>query len=144
VTCPGSGAQSLEPDVSQGSRPDRVGDQIRAEIADMIARELHDPGLGFLTITRVQVSPDLQHARIYFTTLGDPAARRNTSRALERASSFMRRQLGRRLRLRRVPELAFVFDETVEHQDRIERLLRELHDARPEIAEPDTDDESES
>jgi ribosome-binding factor A len=121
-----------------------VGDQIRAEIADMIARELHDPGLGFLTITRVQVSPDLQHARIYFTTLGDPAVRRNTSRALERASSFMRRQLGRRLRLRRVPELEFVFDETVEHQDRIERLLQELHDARPEIAEPDTDDESES
>ena len=144
MTCPGSGARSLEPDVSQGSRPDRVGDQIRAEIADMIARELHDPGLGFLTITRVQVSPDLQHARIYFTTLGDPTARRNTSRALERASSFMRRQLGRRLRLRRVPELEFVFDETVEHQDRIERLLQELHDARPEIAEPDTDDEPES
>lgn len=125
--------------MSQGSRPDRVADQIRAEVADMIARELHDPGLGFLTLTRVRVSPDLQHACIYFTTLGDPAARRNTSRALERASSFMRRQLGRRLRLRRVPELEFVFDETIEHQDRIERLLQELHTERPEGKDPSND-----
>lgn len=108
----------------------------------MIARELHDPGLGFLTITRVQVSSDLQHARVYFTTLGDPAARRNTTRALERAASFIRRQLGRRLRLRRIPELEFVFDETVEHQDRIERLLQELRDARLETADT-TDDEPE-
>lgn len=126
--------------MSQGSRPDRVADQIRAEVADMIARELHDPGLGFLTITRVQVSPDLQHARVYFTTLGDPAARRNTGRALERAASFLRRQLGRRLRLRRVPELEFVFDETIEQQDRIERLLQELHDEPHSRAEPSNDD----
>ena len=126
--------------MSQGPRPERVADQIRAEVADLIARELHDPGLGFLTITRVQVSPDLQHARVYFTTLGDPTARRNTGRALERASSFIRRQLGRRLRLRRVPELEFVFDDTIEHQDRIERLLQEWHDARPKNAEAPEDE----
>ena len=114
--------------MGQGSRPDRVGDQIRAEVSQMIARELQDPGIGFITITRVQVSPDLQHARVYYTTMGDQTARKNTSRALERASSFMRRQIGQRLRLRRAPELAFIFDESIGHQDRIEQLLQELKD----------------
>jgi ribosome-binding factor A len=92
----------------------------------MIARDLHDPGLGFITITRVQVSPDLQHARVFYTALGDQAARKNTGRALERAAAFMRRQVGQRLRLKRAPELDFVFDESIEQQDRIEQLLRDL------------------
>jgi ribosome-binding factor A len=113
--------------MGQGSRPDRVGDQIRAEVSQLIARELRDPGIGFITITKVQVSPDLQHARVYYTTLGDKAARKNTDRALERASPFMRRQLGQRLRLRRAPELEFIFDESIAHQDRIEQLLQELN-----------------
>ena len=115
--------------MSQGSRPDRVGDQIRAEISDLIVRELHDPGLGFLTVTRVRVTSDLQLARVYYTTLGDHSARRSTAQALRRASPFIRRQLGRRLRLRRVPEVEFAFDESIEQQDCIERLLREIHDA---------------
>ena len=96
--------------MGQGSRPERVADQIRAEVSSMIARDLQDPGIGFMTITRVEVSPDLQHARVYYTTLGDPAARTNTGKALERASSFMKRQIGQRLRLRRAPQLEFVFD----------------------------------
>lgn len=115
--------------MSQGSRPERVGDQIRAEVSDMIARDLHDPGIGFVTLTRVNVSPDLQHARVYYTTLGDPQARKTTAKALARASSFLRRQIGQRLRLRRSPELEFIFDESVEQQDRVERLLQELHDS---------------
>jgi ribosome-binding factor A len=124
--------------MGQGSRPDRVGDQIRAEVSQLIARELQDPGIGFITITKVQVSPDLQHARVYYTTLGDKTARKNTDRALERASPFMRRQLGQRLRLRRTPELEFIFDESIAHQDRIEQLLQELN-ATDRI--PPTDDE---
>ena len=98
--------------MGQGSRPDRVADQIRAEVTTMIARELHDPGVGFVTVTRVQVSPDLQHARVFYTSLGDQAAQKNTARALERAAGFMRRQIGQRLRLRRAPELHFTFDES--------------------------------
>jgi len=115
--------------MGQGARPDRVADQIRAEVASMIARDLHDPGLGFITITRVEVSPDLQHARVYYSALGDRTARTNSGKALDRASSFMRRQLGQRLRLRRSPELAFVFDESIAQQDRIEQLLQELGNA---------------
>src|SRR5258706_8978695 len=114
--------------MGQGSRPERVADQIRAEVSGLIARDLRDPGVGFVTITRVQVSADLQHARVYYTSLGDAAARKNTARALERAGSFMRRQIGQRLRLRRAPELEFVFDESIAHQDRVEQLLQELRE----------------
>ncbi|MGE5358722.1 MAG: 30S ribosome-binding factor RbfA, partial [Bacteroidales bacterium] len=88
----------------QGNRPDRIGDQLRMELSDLLTREVHDPGIGFVTLTSVQVSPDLSHARVYFTTLGEGPVRRQTERALERAAPFLRRQIGRRLRLRRVPE----------------------------------------
>ena len=89
--------------MSQGSRPDRVADQLRAELAQLLSREVHDPGIGFVTLTRVHVTPDLQTARVYYTSLGDEVGRRNTARALGRATSFLRRQVGSRLRLRRVP-----------------------------------------
>jgi ribosome-binding factor A len=114
------------------TRPERVGDQIRAEVTEMLAREIHDPGIGFLTVTRVSVTADLQHARVYYTTLGDDKARRESARALERAAPYLRRQLGRRLRLRRAPDLQFYFDESIEQQDRIERIIQELQSERAE------------
>ena len=110
----------------QGSRPERVGDQIRMELSDLLAREVHDPGIGFITITHVKVSADLQVARAYYTSLGDAAARTQTARALERAKPFLRRQLAGRLRLRRAPELAFQYDETIAREERIEALLEEI------------------
>src|ERR687891_2477146 len=113
----------------QGHRPDRVGEQIRDELSSRLSRgAVHDPGIGFITLTRVKVSADLQVARVYYTSLGDPKARRETAKALERATPFFRRQVGSRLQLRRVPELHFQFDESVEHQDRVEQILRELHE----------------
>ena len=112
------------------SRPARIGDQIRVEITGMLSRQVHDPGIGFLTITRVDVTADLQHARVYYTTLGDEKARRESARALERASPFLRRQLAGRLRLRRAPELQFFFDVSVERHDRIEKILMELQEER--------------
>ena len=115
-------------------RPTRLGDQIREEIAELLAREVHDPGIGFVTITRVTVTADLQLARVYYTALGDDKARRDSARALERAAPFLRRQLGRRLRLRRIPELHFHFDESIERQDRIERILQDLQAERDEHA----------
>jgi ribosome-binding factor A len=127
--------------MAQGSRPARVGDQIRAEIADLLARAVHDPGIGFLTITRVDVTSDLQQARVYYTTLGDDKARKESSRALMRAAPFLRRQIGRRLRLKRVPELDFFFDESVEKGDRIERILQEITAERAARSEPDNDSE---
>ena len=125
-------------------RKHRVGDQIRVEIADLLAREVHDPGIGFLTITDVKVTPDLQQARVYYTSLGDDKARLESRRALARAAPFLRRHIGRRLRLRRVPELQFFFDESIERHDRIERILQELRAERSEpdqIDQPQGDDE---
>ena len=131
--------------MAQGSRPDRVGEEIRKELAQLLSREVHDPGIGLITLTRVKVSPDLQLARAYYTILGDDKAREQTDKALTRATPFLRRQIGARIRLRRVPELRFEFDRSVENQDRIEKILLDLQaerDAReagatePDAAEP--------
>jgi ribosome-binding factor A len=115
--------------LAQGYRPDRVGDQIREELSAILSRgEVHDPGIGFITLTRVQVTGDLQIARVFYTSLGDAKARKDTARALERATGFFRRQVGARLpHLRRVPELEFRFDESIANQDRIERILQDIH-----------------
>ena len=132
----------------QGHRPDRVGDQIRQELSEILSRgEVHDPGIGFITLTRVQVTPDLQMARVFYTSLGDQKARTETSRALQRATGFFRRQIGARLQLRRVPELEFRFDESIANQDRIEQILRDIHEqdaqragaASPDPVSPDDD-----
>ena len=128
----------------QSHRPDRIGEELRIELSDLLIRAVHDPGVGFVTLTRVQVSPDLQHARVYYSTLGQGQVRRETARALSRAAPFLRRQIGSRLRLRRVPELQFVFDESVEAQDRVERLLQEIHEQAPEGAPADRADPAEA
>ena len=125
------------------SRAERLGEQIKVEASDVLAREVHDPGVGFVTLTRVRVSPDMQVAHIYYTGLGDAAAQRATEKALLRATPFVRRQLAQRLRLRRVPEIAFVFDKSIAHQARVEELLQEIHaaDARAiQDAPPDDTD----
>jgi ribosome-binding factor A len=132
----------------QGSRPARIGEEIRQELADLLSREVHDPGIGFVTVTHVKVSADLQVARAYYTTLGDETARRNTARALERAKPFLRRRIAGRLGLRRAPELAFQFDESIAREERIETLLQELREspaaapeAPAESGKPSTRDE---
>ena len=128
--------------MAQGHRPDRVGDQIRQELSELLARgEVHDPGIGFITLTRVQVTADLQIARVYYTTMGDANARKDTARALTRATPFLRRHVGQRLQLRRVPELEFRFDESVAHQDRIEQILRDLHEEADARRNHDDDDQ---
>jgi len=115
--------------MAQGHRPDRVGEQIRDELSTLLSRgAVHDPGIGFITLTRVKVSPDLQQARVFYTSLGDEKARKETAKALVRATPFLRRQIGGILTLRRVPELEFRFDESIAHQDRIEQILRDLHE----------------
>ena len=106
-----------------------MADQIRGELATLLVRDVHDPGLGFVTITRVQVSPDIQLARVFYTVLGDEKARASSAKALERAAPFLRRQIGSRVRLKRTPDLRFQYDEAVAGQDRIEQLLNEIHSA---------------
>lgn len=128
--------------MAQGSRPDRVAEQIRHEMGALLMRELRDPGIGFITITRVKVSPDLQVARIYYTSMADEKGRAATKAALTRALPFLRRQIGQRIQLRRVPELVFHFDEGIAHQARVEEILidiqkdREVNPVQPDPVEP--------
>jgi len=123
--------------MAQGSRPDRVGEEIRQELSMLLQREVQDPGIGFVTLTRVKVSPDLQMVRVFYTLIGDDKAKRETAKALERATPFLRRQIGARVRLRRVPEIRFEFDRSVEHQDRIEQILLDLEAERQSRAAAD-------
>jgi ribosome-binding factor A len=116
--------------MAQGARPERVGEELRHVLAELLAREVHDPGLGFVTITKVRVTADLQLARVSYTCLGDDKVRQDTARALGRATPFLRRAIGQRLRLRRVPELTFHFDASIENQANIERILLELEEER--------------
>jgi ribosome-binding factor A len=116
-------------------RTDRLAQQIRKEASEVLAREVHDPGVGFVTVTRVSVTSDLQLARLYYTQLGDAAARAATGKALARVRPFVRRLLGDRLRLRHVPDIQFVFDQSIAHQARVEELLQEIHAQEP--APPD-------
>ena len=125
------------------SRPERVGEEIREELTAILAREVRDPGLGLVTLTHVRMSGDLQSARVYYTVMGDEKSRRETARALERATPFLRRHVAARVRLRRVPELHFTFDESVSRGQRIEQLLEEIRSApRPTDDDPAPDDGS--
>ncbi len=122
-------------------RTERIAEQIREEISQMLATEVSDPGVGLVTITLVKVTADLSLARVYWTIIGDAPERAKTARALKRAVPYLRHLLASRLTLRRVPELQFHFDESVAAQDRIERILRELHqEETTRTAAPDAPD----
>lgn len=107
-------------------RSQRVGELLHHEISRMIQFELKDPRIGFVTVTGVELTDDIQHARIYFTVMGEESNRQQTARGLEKAIPFMRRELGRRLHLRTIPELVFHYDNSLEYGNRIERLLQEV------------------
>lgn len=108
-------------------RTDRVSDLIRAELADIIRRDLSDPRVQLVTVSSVDASPDLRHARVLVSALGGDAEREAALAALQRAASFVRRQLGRRLKLRATPELDFALDHGAEYSQQISDLLEGLH-----------------
>ena len=108
-----------------GPRMRRVNELLREVIADEVAR-LKDPGLGFVTITSVDTSPDLRTARVYYSVLGDAEQRASTAAALGRASSRIRAATGDQVRLKYLPKIEFEFDETIDRGLRMEELLRHL------------------
>ena len=108
-------------------RVERIAEQVREEVSQMLATEVRDPGIGLVTVTRAKVTGDLSLARIYWTIMGDAAERKKTAKALARAVPYLRHLLSQRLTLRRAPELQFLFDESVAAQDRIEKIIQELH-----------------
>ena len=113
-------------------RADRLADRIRGEVAGMIGGELKDPRIGFTTVTRVELSHDLHHARVWVSVLGDEAARQRTLEGLASAVGYVRREVCHRLRLHRVPDLIFVLDRSPEEASRMEALLADLNSHRDE------------
>jgi ribosome-binding factor A len=111
-----------------GRRQERLAEQIRDEVAQMLVRELKDPRLGFTTVTRVELSSGLQHARVLISVLGDVAVQQETLEGLASASGYMRHEISHRLRLRRAPEMVFVLDRGAEASEKIEELLRKLNE----------------
>jgi len=101
----------------------RVGEQIRRELSRLISREVKDPRVGMVTVNDVEVSGDFSHAKVFYTLLGDDADREASQLGLERASGFLRGQLGRAVKLRHVPQLHFIYDNTAEEGDRLEALI---------------------
>jgi len=107
-------------------RTAQIGDLIKEELGRLLEREVKDPHVGFVTLTDVEVSPDLRLARVYFSVLGDEQAVQESQAALTRARGFLRRELGQRLDLRYVPELHFYLDPSIERGQRIADLLRQV------------------
>ncbi len=119
------------------ARTDRIDELLRQEIGGLLAREVKDPRIGFATVTKVETTADLAHARVWVSVIGSQAERTATVRALEHAMPFVRHELGARLRLRRIPNLHVRLDETAEQGTRLLHLLDELeHGQTPEGEAP--------
>ena len=116
-------------------RAARVAEAVR-EVAAQVLRGLKDPGMGFASVMRAEVSTDLRHVKIYVSVFGPEAEQAATMAALGRARGHVRSALGREIRLYRTPEIQFVLDGSLEHSDRIARVLRDLHAERDEAGSP--------
>ncbi len=108
-------------------RAERVGEQMKQEIMDIVNNKVKDPRVGFLTITDVELTNDLSHAKVYLTVLGSKKEVDNTFKALEKAKGFIKSELGSRMRLRIIPDLTFEYDESIEYGNTIERMIQDLH-----------------
>lgn len=107
-------------------RQNRVGEQMKKELGEIITRKIKDPRIGFVTVTDVQVTGDLQQATVFISVLGDEEQREQTLKALAKAKGFIRSEIGQRIRLRKTPEISFEFDESIDYGNRIETLLHQL------------------
>lgn len=109
-----------------GHRVNRVGEQMKKELGDIIGRKIKDPRIGFVTVTDVEVTGDLQQATVYISVLGDEAQKENTLKALAKAKGFIRTEIGQRIRLRKTPEISFEFDPSLDYGNRINTLLHQV------------------
>ena len=104
-------------------RKQRLNERIKELIGEVVLKRIKDPRIGLVTITSVSVAPDLATAKVYFTVMGDESVRAETRKGLESARSFLRKTLGEELELRQVPDLRFVYDETLDRAMRIDEAI---------------------
>ncbi|HLR07969.1 MAG TPA: 30S ribosome-binding factor RbfA [Bacillota bacterium] len=109
-------------------RTNRISEQMKKELGDILNQKIKDPRIGFVTVTDVEVTGDLQQAKVFVTVLGDEKEKQETLIGLAKAKGFIRSEIGQRIRLRKIPELIFEFDEAQEHGQRIEMILRKLNE----------------
>ncbi len=107
-------------------RAERVGDLIKREISEMLIRGIKDPRIGLVTITRVRLSDDLRLAKVFFSVMGSEEDRTRNLQGLNSAKGFIKREIGKRIHLRYVPDIVFKFDPSVEYADHIDRLFKEI------------------
>lgn len=110
-----------------GIRPERVANAMRREISTIIQKEMKDPRVGFTTITKVEITPDLRDAKVYYTVMGDEKTRKSTEVALNNAKGFIKGLIGDRLKLRCTPEIIFRMDKSFEYQEKIDKLLDKIN-----------------
>lgn len=108
-------------------RTQRVAEQMKKELGEILNQKIKDPRVGFVTITDVEVTNDLQQATVFISVLGDEREKEETLIGLSKAKGFIRSEIGKRIRLRKTPEIDFQFDEATEYGNRIEEILRELN-----------------
>lgn len=108
-------------------RANRVAEQMKKELSDILTRKIKDPRVGFVTVTDVEVTGDLQQAKVYISVLGDEKKKQDTLMGLAKAKGFIRSEIGSRIRLRKTPELTFEFDEAFEYGNRIESILKDIN-----------------
>jgi ribosome-binding factor A len=113
-------------------RSQRLAEELKTEISAIITQQVRDPRVGFATVTRVKVSPDLRYARVFVSVFGSQEEKKQTLDALINATSYIRRQIGLRIRLRYLPELTFAYDESVERGDRMTQLIEGIERELPE------------
>ncbi|MEN6372861.1 MAG: 30S ribosome-binding factor RbfA [Armatimonadota bacterium] len=112
-------------------RQERVEELLKVEISEILQREMQDPRLGFVTITDVEITPDLRHARVFVSIMGDDEKKKTGMKALKSAAGFIRGELGKRVRMRVTPELEFKVDESIDRGVRIFELLEQLKKDEP-------------
>ena len=109
-------------------RANRVAEQMKKELGDILTQKIKDPRIGFDTVTDVEISPDLQESKIFVSIFGTEEEKEQTLVGLAKSKGFIRSEIGKRIRLRKVPEISFEIDETIEYGNRIERIIRNLNE----------------
>jgi ribosome-binding factor A len=114
------------------ARADRINEQIRRDLADIIRTELKDPRIGMISLTSVEVTPDYAHANVYFTSMTDRSAIPTILAGLKKSAGFLRLQLGKRIKIHQIPELRFKFDESLERGISLSALIDQANAVRAE------------
>ncbi|WP_108669650.1 30S ribosome-binding factor RbfA [Peribacillus acanthi] len=118
-------------------RANRVGEQMKKELTEIIGRKIKDPRIGFVTVTDVRVTGDLQQATVYISVLGSETQKQNSLIGLSKAKGFIRSEIGQRIRLRKTPEITFEFDESINYGNRINTIIHQLNAEKSDDSDQD-------